>query len=56
MRINIFPSELEYLMKDKLFDALKRNTADYAEIRVEFLESTNLLYRGRDVENALSTS
>jgi predicted Zn-dependent protease len=43
-------------MKDKLFDALKRNTVDYAEIRVEFLESTNLLYRGRDVENALSTS
>lgn len=39
-------------MKDRLFEALKKSTADYAEIRMETLETTQLAYRGREMETA----
>ena len=39
-------------MKEKLRDALRHSTADYAEIRFEIEESTSLAYRGREIENA----
>jgi len=39
-------------MKDRLFEALKKSSADYAEIRVETLETTQLAYRGREMETA----
>lgn len=42
-------------MKDRLHEALKRSTADYAEIRFETLDTTGLGYRGTEVEQA-STS
>jgi len=37
-------------MKDRLSEALKRSTADYAEIRVETEERTWLTYRGREMD------
>ena len=43
-------------MKDRLFDALRRSTADHAEIRVELCEATELAYRGREIERADSSS
>ncbi|NCO93209.1 MAG: hypothetical protein COZ06_04410 [Armatimonadetes bacterium CG_4_10_14_3_um_filter_66_18] len=43
-------------MKDQLFDALKSNTADYAEIRVESEERTSLAYRGKEVESSTRSS
>jgi len=43
-------------MKDKLTEALKKSTADYAEIRVEKLDTTNLSYRGREVESAATSN
>ena len=43
-------------MKDRLFEALKRSTADYAEIRLEFTDNTALAYRGREIERADSSS
>ncbi|MBT3378216.1 MAG: TldD/PmbA family protein [Lentisphaerae bacterium] len=39
-------------MKDRLHDALRHSTADYAEIRFELEENTSLAYRGREIENA----
>ena len=42
-------------MKDRLAEALKRTSADYAEIRLETLESTHLAYRGREIESAGSS-
>ena len=38
-------------MKDRLFEALKRSRADYAEIRFESNDSTGIAYRGREIEN-----
>ena len=43
-------------MKQKLLDALKHSTADYAEIRLETLEATALAYRGREMEHSTSSS
>ena len=43
-------------MKDRLFEALKRSTADYAEIRVETSEGSHLAYRGREMEAAGTAS
>ena len=43
-------------MKDRLFDALKRADADYAEIRVEATESVGLAYRGKELESAGASS
>ena len=42
-------------MKDRLHEALKRSTADYAEIRFETLDTTGLGYRGREVEQAATS-
>lgn len=42
-------------MKDRLVDALKKSFADYAEIRIERVESTHLAYRGREMESAGSS-
>jgi len=42
-------------VKDRLHEALKRSTADYAEVRFETLDTTALGYRGKEVEQA-STS
>ena len=39
-------------MRDRLFEALKECRGDYAEIRLEFEESTSLSYRGREIEDA----
>ena len=38
-------------MKDRLFEALKKNTADYAEIRFEIEDSTYLGYRGKEFDS-----
>lgn len=43
-------------MKDRLNDALKHSTADYAEIRLETVDATRVAYRGKEVEAADSTS
>lgn len=43
-------------MKDRLFEALKASTADYAEIRVETEDAVGLAYRGREVESAGTSS
>jgi TldD protein len=43
-------------MKDRIKEALKKNTADYAEIRVETEESTHLAYRGPEMESAGASS
>ena len=43
-------------LRDQLTDALKSSTADYAEIRVESLDTTNLAYRGPEVESASTSS
>ena len=42
-------------MRDILQEALKRSRADYTEIRVEEKESTQVVYRGKELENASST-
>lgn len=39
-------------MKDKLFESLKKSSADYADIRVETLETTDLAYRGKEIETS----
>ena len=39
-------------MRDQLFDALKRSTADYAEIRVSVEDSLDLAFRGPEAERA----
>ena len=38
-------------VKDRLFEALKRSRADYAEIRFESNDSTGIAYRGREIES-----
>jgi len=38
-------------VKNRLLDALKRNTADYAEIRFESDDSTTIAYRGEEIES-----
>lgn len=43
-------------MKNRLLDALKKSSADYAEIRVETHNATHLAYRGREMEAAGSSS
>ncbi|MBW1895899.1 MAG: TldD/PmbA family protein [Deltaproteobacteria bacterium] len=43
-------------MKNRLIDALRKNSADYAEIRVEIEESTQLAYRGQEMEAAGSSA
>jgi len=43
-------------MKDRLFEALKRSTADYAEIRVDTEDHTSLAMRKTDIERAVSSS
>ncbi|HNT37130.1 MAG TPA: hypothetical protein PKH07_19220, partial [bacterium] len=43
-------------MKDLLIEALKKSTADYAEIRIELQQRTWLGYRGREMESAGSGS
>lgn len=43
-------------MKDRIKEALKKTTADYAEIRVEIEETTNLAYRGPEMESAGASS
>jgi TldD protein len=41
-------------MKDRLFEALKKSTADYAEVRFETTDGTAIAYRGKEVETAQS--
>jgi TldD protein len=43
-------------MKDRIKEALKKTTADYAEIRVETEETTHLAYRGPEMESAGAAS
>ncbi|MBN1673087.1 MAG: TldD/PmbA family protein [Kiritimatiellae bacterium] len=38
-------------MKDRLSEALKKSTADYAEIRFECNDSTSVRHRGQDVDD-----
>ncbi|MBN2548315.1 MAG: TldD/PmbA family protein [Anaerolineales bacterium] len=42
-------------MQEILQEALKRSRADYTEIRVEEKESTQVVYRGKELENASAT-
>lgn len=42
-------------MRDRIEEALKHSRADYTEIRIEEKESTEISYRGRDLENASAT-
>src|SRR5512139_3778403 len=39
-------------MKDKMESALKASKADYAEIRIEQRETTNVVFRGANLETA----
>ena len=41
-------------MKDRLFEALKHHTADYAEIRFETEDATGMGYRGRELDHISS--
>ncbi len=43
-------------MRDRLLEALKKSTADYAEIRAEFTDNTALTYRGPEIDRAESSS
>ncbi len=43
-------------MKDRLFKALTKSTADYAEMRLEVEEATHLAYRGKEMESAGSST
>ena len=43
-------------MKDRLFEALKKADADYAEIRYENEDGTNISFRKDEVENAEGSS
>jgi TldD protein len=40
------------IMQDQIHEALKHSRADYTEIRIEERETTQVAYRGRDLENA----
>lgn len=42
-------------MKDRLTEALRRSTADYAEIRFEARDGTTIAYRGEEMEAASSS-
>ena len=42
-------------MKDRLLDALKKSTADYAEVRFEDEDLTRVAYRGKEVEDVSSS-
>jgi TldD protein len=42
-------------MRDKIKEALKSSRADYTEIRLEEKESTNVSYRGKNLETAQAT-
>lgn len=43
-------------MRDRLFDALKKSTADYTEIRIETNETVQLAFRGPEMEAAGSST
>ena len=42
-------------MRDRINDALKLSRADYTEIRIEERETTRVVFRGKDLENAGAT-
>jgi TldD protein len=42
-------------MKDRLFDALRKGTADYADIRFEHEDATRICYRGREADEVSSS-
>ena len=42
-------------MKDRLFEALKKSTAEYAEIRYEHEDANQVAYRGEELENVSSS-
>ena len=42
-------------MKDRLFEALKKSTADYAEVRFETNDATAIAYRGKEVDTCSSS-
>jgi TldD protein len=42
-------------MREKIREALKSSQADYTEIRLEEKESTNIAYRGKNLETAQAT-
>ena len=41
-------------MRDRLTEALRQSTADYAEVRFEISDATTIAYRGEEVETAVS--
>ena len=43
-------------MRERIEDALKQHTADYVEIRIEETKSTNITYRGQDLEEVGTTT
>ncbi len=43
-------------MRERIEEALKRHNADYVEIRVEETKSTNITYRGKDLEEVGTTT
>lgn len=43
-------------VKDRLFDAIRRSTADYTEVRYELLDSSSIAYRGQEVETVAAGS
>jgi TldD protein len=43
-------------MKDQMFEALKRSTADYAEIRISVEDGLGLAFRGAEAEQASASS
>ena len=43
-------------MKDRLAEALKKSDADYTEIRVEEEESSQIAFRGADLDSAGASS
>lgn len=43
-------------MRDRLFEALKKSTADYTEIRIETNETVQLAFRGPEMEAAGSST
>jgi len=42
-------------VKDRLFDALTKSTADYAEVRFEEEDATTIAYRGKELEQVSSS-
>ena len=43
-------------IRDHIYDALQKHSADYVEIRIEESESTHLRYRGKELEEIGSSS